>query len=114
MNVALQVVGRGRCGVSNVWAGAHLGLAHGHGVDDAGELFSGDWGVGAELFAAVLAEEDDGELVGVDVEAAAEGWFPAGQIDVDQLGVDHAAETAGKEWHEDDLPFKKLGTMQLQ
>jgi hypothetical protein len=29
--------------------------------------------VGAELFGAVFAEEDDGEVVGVDVEAAAGG-----------------------------------------
>jgi hypothetical protein len=54
-------------------AGAQFVLTHGHGVDGGGEFVEGEGFGGAEFFAAVLAEEDDGEVGGGDVEAAAGG-----------------------------------------
>ena len=52
----------------------HFVLAHGHGVDGGVQLVDGKGFAGAEFFAAVSAEENDGEVAGCDVEAAADGF----------------------------------------
>ena len=49
----------------------HLIPAHWHGVDCIAEFVEGEGFGGAELFAAVLADQDGGEVGGSDVEAAA-------------------------------------------
>lgn len=53
--------------------GAHLSLAHGHDVDGFAELVDREGFVGAEFFASVFADEDNGEVGGRNVEAEAGG-----------------------------------------
>lgn len=61
---------------------AHFGLAHGHGVDQVGDGLRINWGEPASLFAAVFANEDQGEG-GFDLEGFAE--FGAGRLQENQI-----------------------------
>lgn len=70
---------------------AHLFLSHGHGVDRGAERVDGDGLGGAEFFAAVLADEDDGEGVGSDVEAQAGGGLFGGRQLTEVRTVDGVA-----------------------
>jgi hypothetical protein len=70
VEIADFLVGRLRHPFSAMGVEAHLVLAHGHGVDGVTEFFDGEGFGGTKFVAAVLADQDDGEIGGRDVETA--------------------------------------------
>ena len=52
----------------------HFLLAHGHAIDGVAEFGEGDGFVEAQLLTAVFAEQENGEVIGRDVEATAGGF----------------------------------------
>lgn len=82
----------------------HFVAAHGHGVDELVEFGRGDGGGGAEFFAAIFAEEDGGEVVGLDVEAGAKGELLLGR---DGGGIEQAQGIGCDGW--DGLAGRSVG-----
>lgn len=77
-----------RCGLVALAGtpGPHLAPAHGHGVYKLEEFFGGDGLRGAELLAAILADEDDGEGAPLYAEPASRGRESPGVVLQKRLG----------------------------
>ncbi len=97
---------------------AHLLLAHRHGVDGAVESVDGDRRGRAEFFATVFSEQDDSELRGCDVEAAADSelllvgdvWRLQGAESRREVGWAGLLD----EWDDDQIAGSEVGLVMIE